>query len=57
MARSSIERSPSEKSRIMIVPDIDHMLRYISKEEFACQKLFGGIPRAKGAIAGEAGRR
>lgn len=41
----------------MIVPDIDHMMWHISKEEFACQKLFGKVPQAKGAIAGHGGSR
>lgn len=37
---------------IMILPDLDHMLWHIGKENFATERLFGKIPRAKGAIAG-----
>ncbi|KAL9046371.1 MAG: hypothetical protein Q9214_000782 [Letrouitia sp. 1 TL-2023] len=48
---------PPGKTRIMIVPDIDHILWHISKEAFACQKIFGHIPQAKGALAGEYGCR
>ncbi|KAL9611613.1 MAG: hypothetical protein Q9167_003728 [Letrouitia subvulpina] len=48
---------PPGKTRIMIVPDIDHILWHISKEAFACQKIFSHIPQAKGALAGEHGRR
>ncbi|KAM3089156.1 hypothetical protein ACMFMG_000770 [Clarireedia jacksonii] len=45
------------KERFSIVPDLDHMLWHISKEEFACDVLFGKIPNSKGAIAGPDGRR
>ena len=40
---------------ITILPDLDHMLWHIEKEKFATQRLFGKIPRAKGAIAGPSG--
>jgi hypothetical protein len=43
--------------RVTIVPDLDHMLWHIGKEEFACQYLFGSVPRAKGAIAGDSGNQ
>jgi len=43
--------------RMTIVPDLDHMLWHIDKEEFACNFLFGKIPQAKGAIVGPAGSR
>ncbi|KAI4160298.1 MAG: hypothetical protein LQ342_005890 [Letrouitia transgressa] len=45
------------KTQIMIVPDIDQILWHISKEAFACQKIFNHIPQAKGALAGEYGCR
>ncbi len=57
MARKMMASSPPGKSRIMIVPDVDHMLWHTSKEEFACQKIFGRVPQAKGAIAGDKGCR
>ncbi|KAF2028981.1 hypothetical protein EK21DRAFT_68614 [Setomelanomma holmii] len=46
---------PAGKSRMSIVPDIDHMLWHLAKEEFACKHIFGKIPQAKGAIAGPRG--
>lgn len=46
-----------EKTRMMIVPDIDRMMWHISKEEFACRKIFDKAPQAKGAIAGHDGSR
>ncbi|KAL9127407.1 MAG: hypothetical protein Q9217_003703 [Psora testacea] len=57
ISRKSMASSPPGKIRIMIVPDVDHMQWHISKEEFACQKIFGNVPEAKGAIAGEYGCR
>ena len=41
--------------RLIIVPNLDHMLWHIRKEEFATEYLFGRIPKAKGAIAGHPG--
>ncbi|MCJ1457169.1 hypothetical protein MMC28_007536 [Mycoblastus sanguinarius] len=43
--------------RMMLVPDIDHMLWHHAKEEFACEKIFGKQPQVKGAIAGPPGNR
>ncbi|PVH91788.1 hypothetical protein DM02DRAFT_734035 [Periconia macrospinosa] len=43
--------------RVTIVPDVDHILWHIKKEEFATEYLFGKIPHAKGAIIGEPGRQ
>lgn len=57
MARKSMTSLPPGKTQMIIVPDVDHMLWHISKEEFACQKIFGSVPRSKGAIAGERGCR
>ncbi|KAI1412219.1 hypothetical protein F5Y13DRAFT_200202 [Hypoxylon sp. FL1857] len=39
------------KKRVTILPDLDHMLWHIRKEDFATQRIFGRIPDAKGAIA------
>ncbi|KAH6680520.1 hypothetical protein B0J14DRAFT_471613 [Halenospora varia] len=44
-------------TRVTIVPDLDHMLWHISKENFACERLFGKVPAAKGAIAGDPGNQ
>jgi hypothetical protein len=45
------------KTRMTIVPDLNHMLWHISKEEFACNELFGEVPYVKGAISGLPGNR
>jgi hypothetical protein len=45
------------QERFSIVPDVDHMLWHMSKEEFTCNILFGKVPEVKGAIAGPEGRR
>ncbi|KAL9637630.1 MAG: hypothetical protein Q9204_001793 [Flavoplaca sp. TL-2023a] len=42
---------------VTILPDLDHMLWHIGKEDFATKYLFGQTPRAKGAIAGLPGHR
>lgn len=46
---------PSEdiRKRVTIIPDLNHMLWHIGKEEFTTDYLFGKIPHAKGAITGE----
>jgi hypothetical protein len=43
------------ETRMSIIPDLDHMLWHINKEEFVCKELFGKVPHAKGAIAGPPG--
>ena len=53
MIRTAMNGSSSKKTRMMVVPDLDHMLWHHSKEDFACEKLFGKHPRMKGAIIGE----
>ncbi|VUC23610.1 unnamed protein product [Clonostachys rosea] len=48
---------PSVKTRAVILPNVDHMLWHIAKEEFATKFIFGGkIPDIKGAIAGKPGK-
>ncbi|KAI4208517.1 MAG: hypothetical protein LQ346_000027 [Caloplaca aetnensis] len=42
---------------VTILPDLDHMLWHIAKENFATEQLFGKRPRAKGAIAGLPGHQ
>ena len=53
MARKSMASLPPRKTQMMIVSDVDRILWHISKEEFAYQKIFGSVPQAEGAIAGE----
>jgi hypothetical protein len=43
------------RSRFTIIPDLDHMLWHISKENFATRHLFNRTPDVKGAIAGPPG--
>ena len=57
MMKKSISKTPSDKLRMAVVPDLDHMLWHMSKEHLACGTLFGVIPQAKGAIAGDRGNR
>ncbi|KAL8814678.1 MAG: hypothetical protein Q9223_006117 [Gallowayella weberi] len=45
------------KKVVTILPDLDHMLWHIGKEEFATKQLFGQRPRSKGVIAGLPGRQ
>jgi GNAT superfamily N-acetyltransferase len=53
MIRKKMIRSSSQKARMMIVPDLDHMLWHHRKEEFACDKLFGKQPDVKGSVIGD----
>ncbi|GIJ99563.1 hypothetical protein Aspvir_001697 [Aspergillus viridinutans] len=47
--------STNDMTRLLILPDHDHMLWHHSKEEFVAQRLFGKAPLVKGAIRGEPG--
>ena len=49
--------SSNGKTRMMLVPDLDHMLWHHKKEEFVCDKLFGKQPEIKGATVGQPGNR
>jgi hypothetical protein len=58
MARKALsEPSKSGKTRICVIPDLDHMLWHHCKADFAANINFGEIPKAKGAVAGEPGDR
>ena len=57
MIRKAMISMSDGKIRMMLVPDLDHMLWHLRKEEFACDKLFGKQPQVKGAIAGQPGNR
>lgn len=58
MIRKELTSTPSNgKIRMMLVPDLDHMLWHHSKEEFVCKKLFGKHAQIKGAIVGQHGDR
>ncbi|XDG06320.1 hypothetical protein ABKA04_005935 [Annulohypoxylon sp. FPYF3050] len=45
------------ENRFTILPDLDHMLWHIRKEDFATVHLFGKMAQVKGAIAGPPGKR
>ncbi|KAI1127596.1 hypothetical protein F5Y10DRAFT_242569 [Nemania abortiva] len=45
------------RKRVVILPDLDHMLWHIRKEDFATNYIFGETPQAKGAIAGNPGKQ
>ncbi|KAH7385734.1 hypothetical protein BKA66DRAFT_461896 [Pyrenochaeta sp. MPI-SDFR-AT-0127] len=47
--------SPDTRTRMAIIPDLDHVCWHLAKEEFACEHLFGKIPQAKGASVGPDG--
>ncbi|OTB00274.1 hypothetical protein M426DRAFT_324422 [Hypoxylon sp. CI-4A] len=49
--------APGVNKRLTILPDVDHMLWHIRKEDFATNCLFGKTPPAKGAIAGAPGHQ
>lgn len=48
---------PPGSTQFMIGQIEEHTLWHISKETFACQKIFGSVPEAKGAVAGDVGSR
>ncbi|XXH00571.1 hypothetical protein Hte_006919 [Hypoxylon texense] len=45
------------QKRVVILPDLDHMLWHIRKEDFATNHLFGKKAQVKGAIAGSPGKQ
>lgn len=47
----------SARMRVVILPDLDHMLWHIRKEDFATDHLFGKKAEVKGAIAGNPGQQ
>ena len=57
MIRAAMSRPANAQRRLTIVPDLNHMLWHIRKEDFATKYLFGKSPQAKGAIAGVVGMR
>ncbi|KAI1425460.1 hypothetical protein F5Y12DRAFT_364773 [Xylaria sp. FL1777] len=49
--------APGVQQRLVILPDLDHMLWHIRKADFATNYLFNKTPLAKGAIAGPPGKQ
>ncbi|MCJ1358223.1 MAG: hypothetical protein MMC33_008222 [Icmadophila ericetorum] len=57
MARKALAYPSDQQARMMLIPDLDHMLWHHMKEEWVCDKIFGKKPQIKGAIAGPPGKR
>ncbi|TAQ87794.1 hypothetical protein B7494_g3895 [Chlorociboria aeruginascens] len=57
MVREEMVGILDSRTRVMIVPNVDHMRWHHGKEEFASEKLFRKIPYVKGAVVGEPGNR
>lgn len=58
MVRSAMATpAPGVQRRVVILPDLDHMLWHLAKEDFATDHLFKKQARAKGAIAGPPGKQ
>ncbi|KAI2466852.1 hypothetical protein F4781DRAFT_423739 [Annulohypoxylon bovei var. microspora] len=57
MIREAMSTPATVKTRLTILPDLDHMLWHIRKEDFATNHLFGRVAHAKGAIVGPAGKQ
>ncbi|KAI0976566.1 hypothetical protein F4678DRAFT_413769 [Xylaria arbuscula] len=45
------------RKRVVVLPNLEHMLWHIRKEDFATKYIFGKTPLAKGAIAGNLGKQ
>lgn len=57
MIRKAMARSSRVSKRVVILPDLDHMLWHIRKEDFATKHIFGEKAEARGAIAGVPGKQ
>ncbi|KAK7990809.1 hypothetical protein PG990_015089 [Apiospora arundinis] len=57
MIRKAMAMPSTARKRVVILPDLDHMLWHIRKEDFATNHIFGATAMAKGAIAGSPGKQ
>ncbi|KAK1635772.1 hypothetical protein BDP81DRAFT_430271 [Colletotrichum phormii] len=57
MIRGDMATPSVSRKRVIILPDLDHMLWHIRKEDFATKHIFGNEAAAKGAIAGVPGKQ
>ncbi|KAI1736442.1 hypothetical protein F4680DRAFT_432170 [Xylaria scruposa] len=57
MVRKAMTTPSTMRKRVVILPDVDHMLWHIRKEDFAVKSIFGNKAEAKGAIAGSPGKQ
>ncbi|GIK02044.1 hypothetical protein Aspvir_006087 [Aspergillus viridinutans] len=46
-----------QRQVVAIIPDLDHMLWHMAKDEFTAELYLGGIPLVKGAVVGCPGER
>ncbi|KAI1748629.1 hypothetical protein F4782DRAFT_516170 [Xylaria castorea] len=57
MVRTAMAMPSTVRKRMVILPDLDHMLWHIRKEDFAVNYIFSKKAEAKGAIAGSPGKQ
>ncbi|KXH61957.1 hypothetical protein CSAL01_00963 [Colletotrichum salicis] len=57
MIRDDMTMPSVSRKRVMILPDLDHMLWHIHKEDFATKHIFDNGSETKGAIAGVPGKQ
>ncbi|KAG8409211.1 hypothetical protein J3458_019330 [Metarhizium acridum] len=57
MIRRAMATPSTARKRVVVLPDLDHMLWHIRKEDFSTNYIFGKIPQAKGAISGSPGKQ
>ncbi|KAG8157306.1 hypothetical protein KVR01_012690 [Diaporthe batatas] len=55
MVRKAMATPSRASKRVVVLPDLNHMLWHIRKEDFATNHILGEIAEAKGAIAGAPG--
>lgn len=55
MVREAMGMSSTARKRVVVLPDLDHMLWHIRKEDFATNHIFDKTAEVKGAIAGSPG--
>ncbi|KAK7938050.1 uncharacterized protein PG986_014918 [Apiospora aurea] len=57
MVRRAMATPSTIQKRVVILPELDHMLWHIRKEDFATKHIFGKKAEAKGVIAGNPGKQ
>ncbi|RYC57165.1 hypothetical protein CHU98_g9046 [Xylaria longipes] len=57
MVRKAMATPSTTRKRVVILPDLDHMLWHIRKEDFVTDYIFGKKAEAKGGIAGSPGKQ
>ncbi|KAI1177126.1 hypothetical protein F4777DRAFT_587508 [Nemania sp. FL0916] len=57
MIYAAMATPSAARKRVVVLPDLEHMLWHIRKEDFATQHIFGRTPPVKGAIAGNPGKQ